>query len=81
MMIGLIRHGLTDWNKLGKIQGQSDIPLNEEGRQQAERLGERLLHEPYHWDFIISSKLSARGKPGKFWPTSSTFRCLSLMSG
>ncbi|MED5017725.1 histidine phosphatase family protein [Paenibacillus chibensis] len=65
MMIGLIRHGLTDWNRLGKIQGQSDIPLNDEGRQQAELLGERLLHEEYTWDFLISSKLSRAEETGR----------------
>ncbi|MFC7682036.1 histidine phosphatase family protein [Paenibacillus sp. GCM10028914] len=58
MLIGFIRHGLTEWNALGKIQGQTDIPLNEEGRLQAKMLGERLLHEPFTWDFIISSGLS-----------------------
>ncbi|MGF7049926.1 broad specificity phosphatase PhoE [Paenibacillus sp. DS2015] len=58
MRIGLIRHGLTDWNVSGKIQGQSDIPLNEEGKRQAVALGERLLHESYHWDYVISSGLS-----------------------
>ncbi|EHB64424.1 MULTISPECIES: histidine phosphatase family protein [Paenibacillus] len=58
MLIGLVRHGLTDWNAMGKIQGQTDIPLNEEGRRQARLLGERLRQEPYHWDFAISSGLS-----------------------
>ncbi|WP_054957110.1 histidine phosphatase family protein [Paenibacillus dakarensis] len=58
MLIGFIRHGLTDWNAIGKIQGQTDIPLNDEGRLQARMLAERLLHEPYKWDFIVSSGLS-----------------------
>lgn len=58
MLIGLVRHGLTDWNAEGKIQGQSDIPLNDEGRRQAEMLGDRLLQEPYRWDYCITSSLS-----------------------
>lgn len=65
MMIGLIRHGLTDWNMLGKIQGQSDIPLNDEGRRQAKLLGERLSREAYPWDFLISSKLSRAEETGR----------------
>ncbi|BFH61810.1 MULTISPECIES: histidine phosphatase family protein [Paenibacillus] len=65
MMIGLIRHGQTDWNVLGRIQGQSDIPLNEEGRRQAELLAARLMNEPYTWDFLISSTLSRAEETGK----------------
>ncbi|MEK3759049.1 histidine phosphatase family protein [Paenibacillus sp. FSL R7-0337] len=65
MLIGLIRHGLTDWNAVGKIQGQSDIPLNDEGRLQAEMLGDRLLREPYHWDYCITSSLSRAAETGK----------------
>lgn len=57
MLIGLIRHGLTDWNAAGRIQGRSDIPLNDEGRRQASRLAQRLAEEEYRWDFVISSGL------------------------
>ncbi len=35
-MLYIIRHGLTDWNVLHKLQGRTDIPLNESGRQMAE---------------------------------------------
>lgn len=65
MLIGLIRHGLTDWNAEGRIQGQSDIPLNDEGRRQAEMLGDRLLQETYRWDYCITSSLSRAAETGK----------------
>ncbi|MHA6530934.1 histidine phosphatase family protein [Paenibacillus sp. BAC0078] len=65
MLIGLIRHGLTDWNVEGRIQGQSDIPLNDEGRRQADMLGDRLLQEPYHWDYCITSSLSRAAETGR----------------
>ncbi|MFY0406242.1 histidine phosphatase family protein [Solicola sp. PLA-1-18] len=38
----LWRHGLTDWNVQGRLQGQSDVPLNEVGEQQARDAGARL---------------------------------------
>jgi len=42
----LVRHGETDWNCRGLIQGQLDVPLNARGRDQARRLAERLADEP-----------------------------------
>jgi broad specificity phosphatase PhoE len=38
----LIRHGETDWNREGRVMGWSPVPLNAAGRQQIERLAERL---------------------------------------
>lgn len=53
--IGLVRHGSTEWNLLGKIQGALDTELTEEGREQARKLGDRLRGEA--WDGIICSDL------------------------
>src|ERR1035437_598375 len=51
----LWRHGQTQWNVEGRFQGQSDIPLDAVGHQQAERAA-RLL-AALRPDVIISSDL------------------------
>ena len=55
MEILVTRHGQTDWNVLEKIQGQTDIELNDTGRQQAEKTGKLIRNE--NIDLIISSPL------------------------
>ncbi|HEX7055924.1 MAG TPA: histidine phosphatase family protein [Bacilli bacterium] len=56
MVIGLIRHGETDWNAEKRIQGQKDIALNENGIRQAKALAEYLRQDP--WDAIVASDLT-----------------------
>ena len=55
-ILGLLRHGQTDWNIDLRLQGSSDIPLNETGRNQAAVAGATFSRED--WDVIIASPLS-----------------------
>jgi len=51
----LVRHGETDWNLTGRIQGQTDTALNAKGREQARLAGSYLRQWP--WDVIVTSPL------------------------
>jgi probable phosphoglycerate mutase len=51
----VIRHGQTNWNAAGRVQGFLDVPLNERGLAQARAIGRALAHEPI--DAIYSSDL------------------------
>ena len=54
----LVRHGVTDWNREKRWQGHSDTPLNEEGREQAKRVGLRLSQIERPPQAVWSSDLS-----------------------
>lgn len=58
MLLYVIRHGQTDWNAEGRLQGQQDIELNALGRRQAtgngEKLAELLGDSVDSFDFIAS---------------------------
>ena len=53
--LGLLRHGHTSWNRAGKIQGRTDIPLDDEARAQL-----RSLRLPEGWAnaIVTASPLS-----------------------
>ena len=66
-IIYYVRHGLTDWNAAGRLQGRHDTLLNAEGRVQAARCGDILVDlfarercEPRACDYVSSPLLRAR---------------------
>lgn len=54
-IVCIIRHGETDWNSLGKLQGTEDIELNDLGREQA--IETARYFENGSWDIVVSSPL------------------------
>ena len=56
MLLYLVRHGETDWNLQRRIQGSTDVPLNDNGRAQAKRAGDLLGTR--QWDAVVASPLS-----------------------
>ena len=67
MLIYIVRHGLTEWNKLKKLQGIADVPLAEEGILLAEKTGEALRGVKFDICFTspLSSKADSRMCSGK----------------
>ncbi len=54
-MLYIIRHGKTDWNDKYKLQGRTDIPLNDEGRKMAEEAAKEC--RDINFDIAFSSPL------------------------
>ncbi|WP_420848057.1 histidine phosphatase family protein, partial [Neobacillus citreus] len=65
--ICIVRHGETEWNAIGRLQGRSDIPLNAKGIKQAEESGEYLKNS--QWDVIITSPLQRAKKTAEIIKT------------
>lgn len=55
MRLYIVRHGETDWNKARRVQGHSDIPLNEYGIHLAEQTAEGMKDIPF--DLAYTSPL------------------------
>ena len=56
----LVRHGETEWNRTSRVQGDTDVPLNDTGLRQAEALAERIGGEAF--DRIYASDLQRAAK-------------------
>lgn len=57
MNLYLLRHGETDWNRAGLLQGHTDTPLNEKGRNQMRETARKLRDLDVKMDVILSSPL------------------------
>ena len=55
MKIYLLRHGETDWNIEGRLQGRMDIPMNESGKEQIKAIGKFLKDSGFCVEQILSS--------------------------
>lgn len=54
-MLYIMRHGKTDWNLKHKLQGKTDIPLNDTGRQMARDAA--IKYKDVHFDICFCSPL------------------------
>lgn len=72
MKLYLIRHGETDWNKVHRIQGSSDIELNEYGRELAFMTREGLRHVPF--DIVYQSIKESKRNRGDHFEVEEMFR-------
>lgn len=57
-VLTLVRHGETDWNGARRIQGSTDIPLNDTGREQARSAAAALRNELTGPTVVVASDLS-----------------------
>src|ERR1041384_7698678 len=58
----LVRHGETEWNAIGRLQGHTDIPLNARGREQAIAIARDLANEGI--GAVITSDLARARETG-----------------
>lgn len=63
MKLYVARHGETEWNRLNKVLGRTDIPLNDAGIDQANELAEKV--KEYGIGLIITSTLSRAAETGQ----------------
>lgn len=77
--VALVRHGETDWNAEGRLQGQTDIELNDVGRAQARAAGRELLrlgNDGAGWDVLVSSPLGRAAETAELIGTTLGLACM-----
>lgn len=75
-VLGLLRHGQTDWNIDFRLQGVTDIPLNETGIAQAQDAAVAIDQDA--WDVVLSSPLSRAVDTAKIVVRENNFPALQI---
>lgn len=78
MIFYFVRHGETDWNVKKKIQGTTDVPLNENGLRQARELAEKLVEEKYTINHVYTSPQLRAQVTAQTAATALGVECISL---
>lgn len=76
MKLLFIRHGQTDWNVEGKIQGSCDIELNDTGIKQAKELSDKVLDGNYKFSKIYSSPQKRAVKTAEILSQATNLDCV-----
>lgn len=78
MKLYFIRHGQTDWNVQGKIQGSYDSELNETGISQAQKLSKKVIDNNIKFTKIYSSKQKRALKTAEILSEVTTVDCIPM---
>ena len=57
MILYIVRHGETEWNKMGKMQGKTDISLSEDGRKLAQKTADGLKNVKFDYNSSYKDKI------------------------
>lgn len=77
-LLGLVRHGVTEWNAQGRLQGQRNTPLSGQGKLQAAALGRALSRDG--WEAIYSSDLERAAETARLLARASGFPEAALLA-
>ncbi|WP_112179862.1 MULTISPECIES: alpha-ribazole phosphatase [Paraliobacillus] len=78
MKLYLIRHGQTDWNIVGTIQGSKDVELNSTGISQAEELSKKIVETDYSFSKVYSSHQKRATKTAKILSDTTKTECIEI---
>lgn len=78
MKLFLIRHGQTEWNVKGKIQGSYDSELNDTGITQAYELSKKILEADYKFSKIYSSQQKRAFKTAQILSEATNVECIPM---
>lgn len=78
MKLFLIRHGQTEWNVKGKIQGSYDSELNDTGITQAYELSKKIIESDYKFSKIYSSQQKRALKTAQILSEATNVECIPM---